>query len=191
LWGGGGGKRSWNSGLFFLYIKKIGFIFAFIFILFFAETFYYCSSDDLLLTLFVSLPPVKTYSNAEADKAKILQENQNFAAGIYCFTNLINGKQYVGSGKDLSKRLAFYFSEAQMNYVLKRSQSKIYSAILKHGLANFSLSILEYCEVEMCREREGYFIKSLAPEYNIIQDPTVPPMTGRQHSAESLEKMSA
>ena len=138
----------------------IGFIFAFIFILFFAETFYYCSSDDLLLTLFVSLPPVKTYSNAEADKAKILQENQNFAAGIYCFTNLIKAKQYVGSGKDLSKRLAFYFSEAQMNYVLKRSQSQIYSAILKHGLANFSLSILEYCEVEMCREREGYFIKS-------------------------------
>jgi excinuclease UvrABC nuclease subunit len=32
-------------------------------------------------------------------------------AGIYRWTNLINGKTYVGSAADLSKRLAHYYSE--------------------------------------------------------------------------------
>ncbi len=92
-----------------------------------------------------------------------------------------------------------------------RSQSqevevKYIRAILKHGLDNFSLTILEYCDPDKLLKREGDFIKLLKPEYNIIQDPTLPPMfglakqphseetlkkmIGRTHSAETLKKMS-
>jgi group I intron endonuclease len=96
----------------------------------------------------------------------------------------------VGSAVDLSQRLKFYYSSSALEGSLIRGRSHIYSAILKDGLENFSLSILEYCEAEKCIEREGYFIKLLVPAYNIIQDPTLPPMTGRTHSAETFKQMS-
>jgi group I intron endonuclease len=56
-----------------------------------------------------------------------------------------------------------------MQGVLKRSRSIIFSAILKHGLENFSLTILEYCLVEELLEREDYYITTFKPEYNILQ----------------------
>jgi hypothetical protein len=55
-----------------------------------------------------------------------------------------------------------------MEYELKRGRSHIYSAILKNGHSNFSLSILEYCDPSQCIEREDDFIKLLKPKYNIL-----------------------
>jgi hypothetical protein len=45
--------------------------------------------DPVLLCAFI---PIKSYSNAEADKSKILKENTT-KSGIYMWTNLINGKK--------------------------------------------------------------------------------------------------
>jgi group I intron endonuclease len=55
-----------------------------------------------------------------------------------------------------------------METQLKRGRSHIYSAILKHGLSNFSISILEYCEPGKCLEREDDYLKLLKPAYNIL-----------------------
>jgi len=133
-------------------------------------------------------PSEKFYSNAEDDKAQILQENKN-KSGIYRFKNLINGKRYVGSALDLSNRLLFYYSPAKMNFVLQQNKSYIYSAIIKYGLKYFSLEILEYCEVSELLIREKYYI-DLGSEYNIIKNPTLPPMSGRKHSNETKIIMS-
>jgi len=54
--------------------------------------------------LLAAIIPIKSYSNAEAEKAKILKENKN-KSGIYMWKNIINGKQYIGSAVDLSNRL--------------------------------------------------------------------------------------
>jgi group I intron endonuclease len=62
-------------------------------------------------------------------------------------------------------------------------------AILKHGMSNFSLTILEYCEPKKCLEREKHYWGLLNPEYNIAKDPTAP-FSGRKHSPESIKKMS-
>jgi len=89
--------------------------------------------------------PVKIYDNIKSDKNRILQENKN-KSGIYCFTNLIDGKKYIGSAVKITRRLRKYFSISSIEYELSKGRSHIYSAILKHGLDNFSLSILDYCE---------------------------------------------
>jgi group I intron endonuclease len=39
---------------------------------------------------------------------------------------------------------------------------------LKHGYANFSLDILEYCDRNLLIEREQYYLDNLKPEYNIL-----------------------
>ena len=94
----------------------------------------------------------KSYSNAEAEKAQILLDNKN-KAGIYMWKNTLNKKCYIGSAENLSDRLSFYYSNLSMKSLLKRSQSHICSAILKHDRSNFSLEILEYCEPSKCLER--------------------------------------
>jgi len=63
-------------------------------------------------------------------------------------------------------------------------------ALLKHGYSNFSLTIIEYCEVSELLTKEKYWVKLFNPEYNIIQDPTAPPMSGRKHSDKSKKKIS-
>jgi group I intron endonuclease len=62
-------------------------------------------------------------------------------------------------------------------------------ALLKHGYSNFSLEILEYCEPEKLLIREKYYI-DLGSDYNIIKDPTLPPMSGRKHSEKTKQIMS-
>ncbi len=62
----------------------------------------------------------------------------------------------------------FYYSEKAMRTSLETKRSYIYNALLKHGLDNFSLTILEYCEASKCIEREDYYFKLISPEYNIL-----------------------
>jgi hypothetical protein len=104
---------------------------------------------SLLARREAAIIPIKTYSNAEIEKKKILSENKN-KSGIYSWKNLINDKHYIGSAIDLSNRLEKYYSIAYMEDVLNRSNSHIYRAILKNGHSNFSLEILEYCSPDKC-----------------------------------------
>jgi aryl-alcohol dehydrogenase-like predicted oxidoreductase len=63
----------------------------------------------------------------------------------------------------------------------------IYKAILKYGLSNFSLEILECCEKDNVRAREQYWLGRLEHEYNILETAGSP--LGRRHSDETRQKM--
>jgi hypothetical protein len=76
-----------------------------------------------------------------------------------------------------------------MENYLKNNKSHIYSALLKHGPSKFLLEIIEYCEPYELLIREKYHI-DLGSEYNIVKDPTLPPMSGRSHSDETINKIS-
>ena len=128
------------------------------------------------------------YNNADICKDQILSDNKN-KSGIYMWKNKINGKRYIGSSENLSNRLLFYYSPSKINSVLQQSKSYICSAIIKYGLQDFSLEIMEYCEPEKLLIREKYYI-DFGSEYNIIKDPTLPPMSGRNHSEETKQKIS-
>ncbi len=135
--------------------------------------------------LLCAIIPIKIYCNVDVDKLRVLSDNKG-KCGIYLFTNLINGKQYVGSSYNLNRRFSEYFNG---NYLLRNKCMAICRALLKHGYSNFSLTIIEYCEASKCLEREGYYTKKLNPEYNIAKEPGAP-MSGRNHSPESIKSMS-
>lgn len=83
-------------------------------------------------------PYVKCYNNCESEASKILLDNKDLA-GIYYWYNNINGKAYVGSADNLSRRLgAYYYPSRLLNL-----DNLINRAILKYGHYNFSLVILK------------------------------------------------
>jgi group I intron endonuclease len=64
----------------------------------------------------------------------------------------------------------------------------INKALLKYGHENFSLTILEYCDIETVIEREQSYFDALNPEYNVL--PLAGSRGGYRHTAESRLKMS-
>ena len=88
----------------------------------------------------------------------------NGKCGIYQIINLVNGKRYIGSSKDLYYRLSKHIQDlnrdSHVNNYLQNSWSK-------YGKDSFEYGILEYCKIENKFDREQYYINSLSPEYNL------------------------
>ena len=107
-------------------------------------------------------------------------------SGIYRWKNLINGNTYIGSSIDLRFRFSNYFN---VNYLERNVSMRICRALLKYGYYKFSLENLEYCDSNLCLEREKHYIDLFKPEYNISQHPSSP-FLGLLLSNEALAKMS-
>lgn len=102
--------------------------------------------------------PVVCYDNAELAKAQIISDNRG-KAGVYRWTNKLNGKSYIGSSINLSNRLHVYFNKA---YIEKNKDNMaINSALLKYGYSNFKLEILEYISPETVVEVEQNYLDLL------------------------------
>ena len=113
----------------------------------------------------ISIIPLIRYNNANLDKFIIYAENIG-KSGIYRWVNNLNGKSYVGSSISLSYKLNIYYSLYSLRKEVKGSII-LQRALLKYGYSNFSLDILEYCELDVLIKREEYYINLLKPEYNI------------------------
>lgn len=109
--------------------------------------------------------PFKEYLDLR-DKKTIFRENRG-KSGIYRFVNILNGRSYVGSSVDLTRRFRDYLSSEWLNKELLKNKSFIYKALLKNGYSNFRLEILEYCDKADCVSREQYYMDTLRPFYNI------------------------
>ena len=109
-----------------------------------------------------NLNPVAIYHNMETDKTQVYKENSG-KSGIYRITNKVNGKQYIGSAKNLKARFAHYFSKKSIMH----DNMPICKALLKYGQSLFTIEILEYCEPDIRFERETDYLSLLKPEYNI------------------------
>lgn len=80
--------------------------------------------------------------------------------GIYCITNKINGKCYVGQSVNIEQR---WNSHKSRPFNPKSSQydSIFYRAIRKYGIDNFIFTVLEECPKEELDKREIFWIKKL------------------------------
>lgn len=107
----------------------------------------------------------KTYLDLTETKV-IFHENKG-KSGVYRFVNLVNGRTYIGSSADLTRRFRDYLSVVWLNKELQRNKSIIYRALLKYGYSGFRLDILEYCGKSECIKREQFYIDTLSPYYNI------------------------
>ncbi len=83
--------------------------------------------------------------------------------GIYRIKNLVNGKCYYGSSKQIEKRFDRHKRELKnnihINCVLQRAWDK-------YGENNFIFEIVEECNINVLLETEQKYL-DLQPEYNI------------------------
>lgn len=99
---------------------------------------------------------------------------------IYCYTNNINNKKYIGQSKNVSRRCH------PSNY---KGCDKFYNAIQKYGWENFTRTILsENLTLSEANELEQYYISL----YNSIEDGYNLKSGGLncEYSQESIKKMS-
>lgn len=130
-----------------------------------------------------SFVPVKIYENADILKEQAVKENKK-KSGVYLWKNNVNGNSYVGSSVDLGRRFKSYFN---YNYITDpKNKMLIHRALIKHGYSNFSLLILEYCEVSNVIEKEQYYLDYLNPEYNTNK--IAGSRLGSKHTEETLAK---
>lgn len=64
----------------------------------------------------------------------------------------------------------------------------INKAILKYGLNNFSLEIIEYCDKLVLIEREQFYLDTLKPEYNLLK--VAGSKLGFKHSLFTIKTLS-
>ena len=78
--------------------------------------------------------------------------------GIYKITNLINNKVYIGQSKNIEYRWKQHKNHP-FNINNKDYDKRLYQAIRKYGLENFSFEILEECQIQELNNKEIYWIK--------------------------------
>lgn len=126
------------------------------------------------------------FSDADKDKLEILKHVKG-KSGIYMWTNNLNGKKYIGSSVNLRRRLLEYYN---VNRLLNEKSMTINIALLKYGYHNFSLTILEFCDLDSLMYKENYYFEIYKPEYNILKTPGSPSKgSGWKHSEATVEKI--
>ena len=127
-----------------------------------------------------TVSPIYNFFN---DRNTLLKEYRN-KSGIYLIHNNINGKNYIGSGMDLGKRLATYYFPSRL-----WDERYISNSILKYGHGSFSVVILHILSntstsVKKCViGKEQEYINLHKPVYNL--NPIVGSSMGFKHSEES------
>lgn len=86
-------------------------------------------------------------------------------SGIYCIVNTINQKKYIGSSKNLYKRLQSHRANLRAN---NHTNKKLQNSWNKHGESNFQYFIIEYCSESILLAREQYYVDTVKPWFNII-----------------------
>ena len=83
--------------------------------------------------------------------------------GIYKITNTITGDFYIGSSKNVKRRLAAHKWPSRWN---EHPNNPMYLDMQKYGVDKFSFQVIEEVEIESLKEMEQQFIEVLKPTYN-------------------------
>lgn len=127
----------------------------------FVATFF--NFDDWIKKVKLELHPEWNKNEAPMAKPRYLRLIKR-KPGIYMFTNNITHNRFIGMSSNL---LGTFLNYNSKSFPDKNPNSRIQRAIRKHGYANFSISILEYCNAPELQNKKQYYINVMKPQYNI------------------------
>ena len=94
------------------------------------------------------------YRNATTDLTNRVVGSQT-CVGIYKITCLLDDKIYIGQARDISER---FKQHIKCGLGIDAPSNKLYLAMQKDGVENFSFEVLERCTPERLNELEKYWI---------------------------------
>lgn len=106
-------------------------------------------------------------------------------SGIYKIENLVNGKCYIGSSKNVVER---WHTHKKLLRQGKHCSLHLQRAWNLNGEENFNFFVIEKCDNNKLLEREQYFIDILHPEYNLC--PIASSSKGIKHTTKARRNMS-
>jgi uncharacterized protein YecT (DUF1311 family) len=83
-------------------------------------------------------------------------EKSGKTSGIYRITNLVSGQAYIGQSVDMRERMRQHIKAGISS---APATNKLYQAMKKDGLWNFTFEILEEVPKDKLNERETYYIE--------------------------------
>lgn len=109
-------------------------------------------------------------------------------SGIYLITCNENGRRYVGSSKDIERRVRSHCQDLSKN---RHDNRHLQRAWNKYGSAAFCFSVLEFVnDHSRLTEREQYWMDDLNPEFNITPYAGRPTTEGLERTEQWLSNMS-
>lgn len=106
--------------------------------------------------------------------------------GIYAIVNRVNGRMYIGSAMRFSKRWKEHLRGLDSGKHHSRFLSRCWA---KHGAENFEFKVLLYCSPENLLMYEQAFLDFYKPIYNTAK--VAGSQIGYRHTEESRARMSA
>lgn len=95
------------------------------------------------------------YRNATTDLVNRVV-GPNVKIGIYRITNLLDNKIYIGQSVNIGER---FKTHIKCGLGIDAPQNKLYTAMQKIGVENFSFEIVEECTPNLLNEKEKYWIE--------------------------------
>lgn len=129
--------------------------------------------------------------------------------GVYMITSP-TGNVYIGESVSIKNRTKYYLTPSRI-----KRQTAIYNSLIKHGVENHRIEVLEICDTSILKQRErfyqdkynsvncglnckltptaekkGVFSKETKRKMSEKANGELNPFFGKKHSEESLKKMS-
>ena len=84
-------------------------------------------------------------------------------SGVYKITNTVTNDFYIGSSKNVKRRLAAHKWPSKWN---DNPNNPMYLDMQKYGVDKFEFQILAEVEIDKLKEAEQHYIELLKPTYN-------------------------